>query len=67
MNDACLQTVPGTINTGLGAIFILVALFLLGTYSSVFVAAPLVVAFERVGEQPPSPERPRPKAAAGRR
>jgi SecD/SecF fusion protein len=85
VNDACLQTVPRTINTGLGAIFILVALFLLGgdtltdfalallvgilvgTYSSVFVAAPLVVAFERVGEQPPPPERPRPKAAAGRR
>jgi SecD/SecF fusion protein len=85
VNDACLQTVPRTINTGLGAIFILVALFLLGgdtltdfalallvgilvgTYSSVFVAAPLVVAFERVGEQPPPPERPRPKAAASRR
>jgi SecD/SecF fusion protein len=29
-NDACLQTVPRTINTGLGALFILVALYVLG-------------------------------------
>ncbi|HEY4607429.1 MAG TPA: protein translocase subunit SecD, partial [Acidimicrobiia bacterium] len=29
-NDACLQTVPRTINTGLGAILILVALYVLG-------------------------------------
>lgn len=29
-NDACLQTIPRTINTGLGALFILFALFLLG-------------------------------------
>jgi len=65
VNDACLQTVPRTVNTGLGAMFILAALFalggdtltdfalallagiLIGTYSSVFVAAPLVVTFER--------------------
>lgn len=65
-NDAALQTVPRTINTGLGALFILVALYLLGgdtltdfalaliigilvgTYSSVFTAAPLVVALERL-------------------
>jgi SecD/SecF fusion protein len=64
VNDACLQTVPRTVNTGLGAMFILAALFalggdtltdfalallvgiLIGTYSSVFVAAPLVVALE---------------------
>ena len=71
VNDACLQTIPRTINTGLGAVFILTALFvlggdtltdfalallvgiLLGTYSSVFVAAPLLVAFEqRPGSQP---------------
>jgi len=63
-NDACLQTVPRTINTGMGALFILLALYFLGgetltdfalalivgilagTYSSVFTAAPLVVAFE---------------------
>jgi SecD/SecF fusion protein len=29
-NDACLQTVPRTINTGLGALFILTALYFLG-------------------------------------
>jgi SecD/SecF fusion protein len=28
--DACLQTLPRTVNTGLGAIFVLVALALLG-------------------------------------
>jgi SecD/SecF fusion protein len=66
-NDACLQTVPRTINTGLGALFILAVLFVLGgdtltdfalallvgilvgTYSSVFVATPLLVAFEQRG------------------
>lgn len=65
-NDAALQTVPRTINTGLGALFILFALYFLGgdtltdfalalivgivigTYSSVFTAAPLAVAFERL-------------------
>jgi SecD/SecF fusion protein len=65
VNNACLQTIPRTVNTGLGALFILAALFVLGgdtltdfalallagilvgTYSSVFVAAPLLVAFER--------------------
>ncbi|MEX2538258.1 MAG: protein translocase subunit SecD [Actinomycetota bacterium] len=30
VNDACLQTIPRTINTGLGAFFILMALFVLG-------------------------------------
>jgi SecD/SecF fusion protein len=29
-NDACLRTIPRTINTGLGAIFILAALLVLG-------------------------------------
>jgi SecD/SecF fusion protein len=29
-NDACLQTIPRTINTGLGALFILTALYMLG-------------------------------------
>jgi SecD/SecF fusion protein len=78
-NDACLQTVPRTVNTGLGALFILAALFVLGgdtltdfalallvgilvgTYSSVFVATPLLVAFEdrSVGPRPA----PRPPAA----
>ena len=63
-NDACLQTIPRTINTGLGALFILVALYalggetltdfalalligiLVGTYSSVFTAAPVAVALQ---------------------
>lgn len=75
-NDACLQTIPRTINTGLGAIFILLALYVLGgetltdfafallvgigvgTYSSVFTAAPLVVAMES-GFLPRAPDRRR--------
>src|SRR4030095_10066112 len=66
-NEACLQTIPRTVNTGLGALFILAALFVLGgdtltdfalalgvgilvgTYSSVSVATPLLVAFEARG------------------
>jgi SecD/SecF fusion protein len=78
-NDACLQTIPRTVNTGLGALFILAALFLLGgdtltdfalallvgigvgTWSSVFVATPLLVAFEeRIGGTPPTRRRPAP-------
>jgi SecD/SecF fusion protein len=69
-NDACLETIPRTVNTGLGALFILVALYVLGgetltdfalalligivvgTYSSVFTAAPLAVALERPGPAP---------------
>jgi SecD/SecF fusion protein len=64
-NDACLQTVPRTVNTGMGALFILAALtllggdsltdfalallvgILLGTWSSVFTATPLAIAFGR--------------------
>jgi SecD/SecF fusion protein len=63
-NDACLHTVPRTINTGLGAIFILLTLYvfggetltdfalalligiLVGTYSSIFLAAPLAVTLD---------------------
>jgi SecD/SecF fusion protein len=63
-NTGTLQTVPRTVNTGLGAVFILVALaalgedslvdfalvlligIVVGTYSSVFLAAPLAVVFE---------------------
>jgi SecD/SecF fusion protein len=78
VNDACLQTIPRTVNTGLGALFILAALFALGgdtltdfalallvgigvgTYSSVLVAAPLLVAFERrAGRQPATVPPPR--------
>ncbi len=72
-NDACLQTIPRTINTGLGALFILVALYFLGgetltdfafalivgivvgTYSSVFTAAPLAVALENLSPSPVGP------------
>lgn len=71
-NGACLQTVPRTINTGLGALFILLALYflggetltdfalalivgiLIGTYSSVFTAAPLTVLLERALPSPPA-------------
>jgi SecD/SecF fusion protein len=82
-NEACLQTVPRTINTGLGALFILAALFVLGgdtltdfalallvgilvgTYSSVFVATPLLVVFEqRAGRRS---ERPPARSGAGGR
>ena len=76
-NDACLQTIPRTINTGLGALFILTALFFLGgetltdfalalivgiavgTYSSVFTAAPLCVAIDRMKPAPPPSPRVR--------
>jgi SecD/SecF fusion protein len=88
VNDACLQTVPRTVNTGLGALFILAALFVLGgdtltdfavallvgigvgTWSSMFVAAPLLVAFERrsgpqpaTAPTPPARQPDRPNAA----
>ncbi|MPZ90805.1 MAG: protein translocase subunit SecD [Actinobacteria bacterium] len=87
-NDACLQTIPRTINTGMGALFILFALYFLGgetltdfafalivgilagTYSSVFAAAPLVVAFENFADrkQPAASARsartPAPKSAS---
>jgi SecD/SecF fusion protein len=84
-NDACLQTVPRTINTGMGALFILLALYFLGgetltdfalaliigilagTYSSVFTAAPLVVAFENyAGRKQPAASARSAKTAASR-
>jgi len=86
-NDACLQTIPRTVNTGLGALFILGALYVLGgetltdfalalivgilvgTYSSVFTAAPLAVALEGRGSRagggrPTPPLRPSGSAPA---
>ncbi|HVL28168.1 MAG TPA: protein translocase subunit SecD, partial [Acidimicrobiales bacterium] len=91
-NDACLQTIPRTVNTGLGALFILVALFALGgetltdfalalivgivvgSYSSVFAAAPLAVALERwkpgrgpIDAPAPPPLRPAAARAGGQR
>jgi len=75
-NSAIIATAPRTINTGLGAFFILGALALLGgrsltdfalalllglfigTYSSAFVAAPLLLLFEqRNNAPPPMPKR----------
>jgi SecD/SecF fusion protein len=84
-NEACLQTIPRTINTGLGALFILVALYflggqtltdfalalivgiLIGTYSSVFTAAPAAVAFERLSGSPETTAVVRPVEGARRR
>ena len=84
-NDACLQTVPRTVNTGLGALFILAALFVLGgdtltdfalalgvgilvgTYSSVFVATPLLVAFETRRQPRAKGQRGTPQAAQASR
>lgn len=87
-NEACLHTIPRTVNTGLGALFILAALYFLGgetltdfalalligivvgTYSSVFTAAPVAVALERgagVGHGGDTePQVLRPKASAPR-
>jgi SecD/SecF fusion protein len=80
VNSAILQTVPRTVNTGLGAVFILAALAVLGgdsltdfaialligiavgTYSSMFTAAPLAIELERYTAAPRSPRQP----AAGR-
>lgn len=42
-NDACLETFPRTINTGLGAFFILIALFVLGGESLTDFALALIV------------------------
>jgi len=85
-NDACVQTIPRTINTGLGALFILLMLYVfggetltdfalallvgivVGTYSSIFTAAPLAVTLDRLSPtaaraQPPR-GRPPPREAA---
>ncbi|MCT2588473.1 protein translocase subunit SecD [Streptomyces sp. N2-109] len=77
-NNAILQTLPRTLHTGMGALFILGALFALGgdtlrdfalalligvtvgTYSSLFTAAPLAIALEARGSAPP----PRPGRSA---
>jgi SecD/SecF fusion protein len=74
-NDAVLQTVPRTVNTGISALFILVALAVLGgdsltdfafalligivvgTYSSMFLAAPLAVELEARSSAPPPTKR----------
>ncbi|PSM42605.1 protein translocase subunit SecD [Streptomyces dioscori] len=71
-NTAILQTLPRTVNTGMGAVFILAALTLLGgdsltdfalalligivvgTYSSMFTAAPLAIELHARSNPPPS-------------
>jgi SecD/SecF fusion protein len=77
-NQAILQTLPRTVNTGMGAALILTALAVLadntltdlalalliglavGTYSSVFTAAPLTITLFPHGkaQRPPRPPRP---------
>lgn len=65
-NKACIETMPRTVNTGLGAMFILAALavlggdslrdfaialllgLIIGTYSSVFTATPLLIMLNKV-------------------
>lgn len=81
-NDACLQTIPRTINTGLGALLILLMLFvfggetltdfalalligiIVGTYSSIFTAAPLAVTLDRSPPTPPRAQPPRARPVA---
>ena len=84
-NSAVIATAPRTINTGLGAFFILGALTVLGgrsltdfalalliglfvgTYSSAFVATPLMLLFEeRNSAPPPMPKRTSSSSAARR-
>ena len=84
-NRAVLETAPRTVNTGIGAMFILAALTLLGgssltdfalavllglavgTYSSAFTAAPVLLELEtRFGAPPPMPRRPAPAPRPGR-
>jgi SecD/SecF fusion protein len=86
-NRAILQTLPRTVNTGIGAAFILSALAVLGgdsltdfalalliglavgTYSSVFTAAPLAIEFDgrgRAGGGRATPGAPRRTGRTGR-
>ena len=85
VNSAIIATAPRTINTGLGAFFILGALTVLGgrsltdfalalliglfvgTYSSAFVASPLVLLFEQRNSAPPPMPKRRTGSAAARR
>jgi SecD/SecF fusion protein len=75
-NSAVIQTLPRTVNTGMGAVFILATLLFVGgdsladfalalllgvavgTYSSVFTATPLAVAFDARSQHIPAPTRP---------
>jgi SecD/SecF fusion protein len=84
-NLACLQTIPRTVNTGIGAVFILAALTLLGgssltdfalallvgiligTYSSMFTAAPIAIELEHHYSASSTQHQSRPRASTPRR
>jgi SecD/SecF fusion protein len=84
-NDACLQTIPRTVNTGLGAMLILMTLFVLGgdtlsdfalalligivvgSYSSIFTAAPISIVLEKRFPRPPPEPEPKPGVPTGRK
>ena len=84
VNTAIISTAPRTINTGLGAFFILGALTVLGgrsltdfalalliglfvgTYSSAFVASPLVLELEQRNSAPPPMPKRRTSATSAR-
>ncbi|RAJ66970.1 SecD/SecF fusion protein [Streptomyces sp. Amel2xB2] len=83
VNNAVVQTVPRTLNTGMGALFIIAALAVLGgdslgdfalalligiavgSYSSLFVGAPLAIELEARTSATSTPRRPR-RGAPGR-
>lgn len=85
VNSSIVSTAPRTINTGIGAFFILGALTVLGgrsltdfalalliglfvgTYSSAFVASPLVLLFEERSSAPPPMPKRRTASSAKRR
>ncbi len=85
VNSAIIATAPRTINTGIGAFFILGALTVLGgrsltdfalalliglfvgTYSSAFVASPLVLLFEQRNNAPPPMPKRKTASSAQRR
>ncbi|MCW2681225.1 MAG: bifunctional preprotein translocase subunit SecD/SecF, partial [Frankiales bacterium] len=82
VNEAVIATAPRTINTGLGAMFILGALtflggrsltdfalalligLVIGTYSSAFVASPLMMELEKKNSAPPPMPKRKTSAAA---
>ncbi len=84
VNTAIISTAPRTINTGIGAFFILGALTVLGgaslqdfalalliglfvgTYSSAFVASPLVLEFEKRNSAPPPMPKRKTSSASSR-
>jgi SecD/SecF fusion protein len=84
VNEAVIATAPRTINTGLGAMFILGALtflggrsltdfalalligLIIGTYSSAFVASPLMMLFEQKNSAPPPMPKRKTSSASSR-